>query len=89
MYPSLYDLERPRSASRAGAGFVSVGYGLWLPLMTQTDAERERLLSQRALRPLHQFRKFGDRGASLGMRFDQFNVFIRVFFAFGLSRFSH
>jgi len=83
------DLERPRSASRAGAVFIFVGSGLWLPLMTQTDTERARLLSQRALRPLHQFRKFGDRGASLGMRFDQFNVVIRVLFAFDLSRFCH
>ncbi|MCK1453393.1 hypothetical protein IVB36_21555 [Bradyrhizobium sp. 35] len=34
MYPCLM-IERPRSASRAGA--VLVGYGLWLPLMTQTE----------------------------------------------------
>ena len=57
--------------------------------MTQTDTERERLLSQRTFRPLHQFRKFGDRGASLGMRFDQCHLVIRVLFALDLGLFCH
>jgi hypothetical protein len=56
--------------------------------MTQTNTERERLLSQRTFGPLHQFRKFGDRGASFGMGFEQLHILFRILFALG-NRFLH
>ncbi len=70
-----------------GAFFLAAGSQL--ALMTQTNAQRARLLPQRTFGPLHQFRKFDDRRAGFGMCLEQLHIVLRILFALALRLLRH